>query len=710
MAINKNRSKIRLRSRLTVNSKESAKTIDSVKYIKDGNREIDILMKAQSCYDALYEFRESARRNYRYVIGDQWGDEIWQNGCRCKERDSIVAQGNVPLTNNMLNRLVRVLVGVWRKQNKIPACSANDPDEQGAIDQLTVAIKSIYDLNDKKGLDAEGLGRFLITGWAMQKAVWDIHGGSQNVWISNVPNFEYAFWDTNMVDSRGWDLSIIGEIHDITFSELCRTFAHSRQDYAKLDAIYNRCSDMETVREFNSQMWNGKESHSADFYVPKDRSLCRVIEVWTKERKPKYLCQDWAQEESDKLFEIDEKDKPLYDLINRNRIENARKWNTQHPDAPIDLDDVALIEMNWIMSEYWYVRYLSPFGDVLDEQESPFEHGEHPYVMKLYPYTNGEVHSFVADLIDQQRYINRLISVNDKLLLSAAKGILLFPMSLVPEGKTPEQIQREWTQSNAVMFYDDKANPASMARPEQVANRLTNIGTADMLQLQMNILEEASGVNSALQGKPGFSGQSAALYAQQTQNSSVAILDLLESYNQMMTNVARKVLKLVQQFYTQRKRLTIAGSQEPIIYDPELCGDIDADVTLYDKDDAPNANSVSPDLLTMLLNRGDIDGRQYVELGDWNFKQRVLRAMEQTRQAQMEQQAQMAQSGQEQQLSPQQEKPQSVPSDYEGMVDNGTVAQHNAERILNQYDLLSPKEATERMREQQQNKNSDEKD
>lgn len=76
MAINKNRSKIRLRSRLTVNSKESAKTIDSVKYIKDGNREIDILMKAQSCYDALYEFRESARRNYRYVIGDQWGDEI----------------------------------------------------------------------------------------------------------------------------------------------------------------------------------------------------------------------------------------------------------------------------------------------------------------------------------------------------------------------------------------------------------------------------------------------------------------------------------------------------------------------------------------------------------------------------------------------------------------------------------------------------------
>ncbi len=680
---------------MSVNSTESAKTIDSVKYIRDGKRETEILMRAQACYDALHDFRESARRNYRYVIGDQWGDEITLNGCKCKERDSIVAQGNVPLTNNMLNRLVRTLVGVWRKQNKIPACSANDPDEQGAVDVLTVTLKYIFNNNDKKELDAEGLIRFLITGWAMQKVVWDYRNGKNDVWVTNIPNFEYAFWDTNMVDSRGWDIGIIGEIHDVSFGELCHTFAHSRQDYAKLDAIYKRASDPDVVREFNDRMWDGKEHRTADFYVPKDRGLCRGIEVWTKERRPKYICQDWAQEESDKLFEIDEKDKPIYDLINQQRINKAMEWNRNHPDAEIDLDDVALIEMTWMMSEYWYVRYLSPFGDVLDEQESPFEHGEHPYTLKLYPFTNGEVHSFIADLIDQQRYINRLISVNDKLLLSAAKGILMFPMSLVPEGKTPEQIQREWTQSNAVMFYDDMANPASQARPEQIANRLTNIGTADMLQLQMNILEESSGVNSALQGKPGFSGQSAALYAQQTQNSSVAVLDLLESYNSMMINVARKILKLVQQFYTERRKIVIAGSQEPVTYDPMLCGDIDADVTLYDGDDAPDANKVSKDLLTMLLQRGDIDGRQFVELGDWNFKQRVLRAMEQTRQAQMEQQAQMA-------PAPEQT---SVPKEYEGKVDTGSVAQHNAQRILNEYDLLSPEDATQRMNQYRQEEN-----
>lgn len=698
MSVDYKKSKIRLRSRMTIDTAKSTKTMDSVKYIKDGKREIEVLMRAQSCYDALYEFRENSRRNYRYVIGDQWGDEIVQNGCKCKERDSIVSQGNVPLTNNMLNRLVRTLVGVWRKQNKRPACSANDPDEQGAIDQLTVALKSVFNINDKKELDAEGLIRFLITGWAMQKVVWDYKDGSSNVWISNIPNFEYAFWDTNMVDSRGWDMGIIGEIHDITFGELCRTFAHSKQDYAKLDAIYRQCSEPHVMREYNDRMWSGKERHSADFYTPKDSSLCRVIEVWTKERKPKYLCQDWAQEESDKLFEIEEKDKPMYDLINSMRIEKAKQWNKDNPDAPISLDDVALIEMNWVMSEYWYVRYLSPFGDVLDEMESPFEHGEHPYIMKLYPFTNGEVHSFVADLIDQQRYINRLISVNDKLLLSAAKGILLFPMSLVPEGKTPEQIQKEWTQSNAVMFYDDKANPASMARPEQVANRLTNIGTADMLQLQMNILEESSGVNSALQGKPGFSGQSAALYAQQTQNSSVSVLDLLESYNSMITNVARKVLKLIQQYYTEKRMLVIAGSQEPVMYDPELCGDVDADVTLYDGDDTPDADKVSKELLTVLLNRGDIDGRQFVELGDWSYKQRVIRAMEQTKQVQQEMMAQQqGQQGGHVSEAPQENE---VPQGYEGMVDTGSVAQHNAERILRNNDLLSPEEATKKMQQQ----------
>jgi len=50
---------------------------------------------------------------------------------------------------------------------------------------------------------------------------------------------------------------------------------------------------------------------------------------------------------------------------------------------------------------------LSPFGDILDEGEIPYEHKSHPYVFKAYPFIDGEIHSFVSDVIDQQRYTNR---------------------------------------------------------------------------------------------------------------------------------------------------------------------------------------------------------------------------------------------------------------------------------------------------------------
>ena len=66
--------------------------------------------------------------------------------------------------------------------------------------------------------------------------------------------------------------------------------------------------------------------------------------------------------------------------------------------------EVPLIEYEYMIQSYWYYRYLSPFGDILDEGESPYSHGSHPYTMKAYPFVDGELHSFVSDIIDQQRY------------------------------------------------------------------------------------------------------------------------------------------------------------------------------------------------------------------------------------------------------------------------------------------------------------------
>ena len=74
--------------------------------------------------------------------------------------------------------------------------------------------------------------------------------------------------------------------------------------------------------------------------------------------------------------------------------------------------------------QFWYVKFLTPFGHCLYEGETPYKHEEHPYAITLYPLLDGEVWGFVEDIIDQQRYINRLIIQMDFIMSASAKGTL----------------------------------------------------------------------------------------------------------------------------------------------------------------------------------------------------------------------------------------------------------------------------------------------
>ena len=69
----------------------------------------------------------------------------------------------------------------------------------------------------------------------------------------------------------------------------------------------------------------------------------------------------------------------------------------------IPREEIPLIQAEWFTDNYWYYYYISPFGDILEEGETPYEHKSHPYVFMAYPFIDGEIHSFVADVIDQQR-------------------------------------------------------------------------------------------------------------------------------------------------------------------------------------------------------------------------------------------------------------------------------------------------------------------
>lgn len=282
---------------------------------------------------------------------------------------------------------------------------------------------------------------------------------------------------------------------------------------------------------------------------------CRVIEVWRKESKPRVRCHDVNNGD---VFKIDIEDfQAIVTDENNKRLQEARELG-------MDESDVPLIRWEWFMDSYWYYYMLTPFGDILEEGETPYEHKSHPYVFKAYPFIDGEIHSFVSNVIDQQRYTNRLITMYDWIMRASAKGVLLFPEDCLPKGMSMDDVADEWARFNGIIMI--RTPKPGTPLPQQIANNCTQIGISELLSMQLKFFEDISGVNGALQGKPGYSGMSASLYNQQAQNASTSLLDLLDTFSSFVKEGAYKDVKNIQQFYDTPRVFNIAGKNSTIAW------------------------------------------------------------------------------------------------------------------------------------------------
>lgn len=617
------------------NTKGKDSTIDSVKYAMDHSevRAYDVLMEAKTYWDNMSKYRADRERCKNYNFGRQWDDIIEVDGVKMTEEKYIQSVGNVALKNNLIRRLVRNVTGVYRSQDKEPVCNARDRNEQREAETLSTLLQYNMQTNRMSEMYARTFEEYLIGAFVVHKKWWGWQHGRQDCWTDNVSPIRF-FIDTNARDLRGWDVTCLGEIHDVSFGELAGTFAHSPEDYEKLAQIYHAAHMMQNITTFRDT-FGSPDNKSIDFLFCRDDSLCRVIEVWRKETKARYRCHDWN---SGELFKCEVDD--YQEMV---EAENERR-KEQGLSAGMEEEDIPLIEAEWFVDNYWYFYYLSPFGDILAEGETPYAHKSHPYVFKAYPFIDGEIHSFVSDVIDQQRYTNRLITLYDWVIRASAKGVLLVPQDCIPEGMSLEQFASSWTKVNGVVLYKAKQG---VPAPEQVAQNSTNVGIADFLQVQLKFFEDISGVHGALQGRSGASGQSGTLYAQQAQNATTSLLDLLDSFAQFEIDAAYKDVKNIQQFYDTKRVVDIAGSDSQVFdADPEKVLGIECDISITESQASPTYKDNANQILLQFWQAQQISLKQLLEVGKFPFGDELLQRLESDEQ-------QMQQGGQAQGLDPQ---------------------------------------------------------
>lgn len=591
--------------------------MNTVKFSKKNfgdRRAFDVLMEAQHYWNMMDDFRKDRERNKRYTYGKQWDDMICVNGEAMSEEEYIERQGSVPLKNNLIRRLVRNVLGVYRSQMKEPTCTARDRDEQRLGETMSTILQCNMQLNRMNEVNARSMEEFLISGFIVHRKSYGWRNGKEDCWTDYVQPNNF-FIDNNMRDFRGWDVTCLGEVHDVSFGQLCENFASTPEDYRKLRDIYKWASRKEFIASY-AERFGYSRLENYDFLLTSEPGRCRVIEVWRKEQKPRYRCHDYQNGD---IFKIDAEDYQEQVVnVNLQRIEMGKA-------AGMPTEEIPIITAEWFMDDYWYFYYLSPFGDILKEGETPFEHGSHPYVFKAYPFIDGEIHSFVSDVIDQQRYTNRLITLYDWIMRASAKGVLLMPDDCLPDGVSMENIAEEWAQFNGVIVY----KPSSSGKiPQQVANNSTDIGITELLNLQLKFFEDISGVNGALQGKPGFSGQSATMYNQQVQNSTMSLLDMLESFSGFIIDGAYKDVKNMQQFYDTKRVFNIAGkSGAQIEYDPKKIRDVEFDLSITESTSTPAYRQMANDILMQLWKAQAISVEQLLEHGDFPFADELLQSI-----------------------------------------------------------------------------------
>lgn len=592
--------------------------MDSVAFSKQfgDRRAFDLLLEAQQHWSNMSDFRHERERNKKYAFGKQWDDIIVVNGKSMTEEEYIKSQGNVPLKNNLIRRLVRTVLGVYRSQAKEPTCTARDRDEQKLGETMSTILQCNMQLNRMTGMHARSIEEFMIGGLIIHKKWYGWRNEKCDCWTDYIQPNNF-FIDGNMRDFRGWDVSFLGEVHDVSIDVICQEFADSPEEYKRLRNIYSYANNRRYYTNWCEQF--GKSSlKNIDFLFCSNPNLCRVIEVWRKESKPRYYCHDYNNGD---YYKIDEEDyQEMVEAVNNDRIRRG-------VEAGMPREEIPLIEAEWKIDSYWYFYYLTPFGHILREGETPYEHKSHPYVFKAYPFIDGEIHSFVNDVIDQQRYTNRLITMYDWIMRASAKGVLLFPEECKPDDMSIEDIADEWARFNGVIMI--KQRKPGVPLPQQIANNSTNIGITELLNLQLKFFEDISGVNSALQGKPGFSGESAAHYNQQTQNATLSLLDLLESYSDFVVDGAFKDVKNMQQFYDTKRVFNIAGkSGAQIEYDPKKIRDVEFDLSIVESTTTPAYRQMANEFLLEIWRSGQISLQHLLQHGDFPFADELLQSLQ----------------------------------------------------------------------------------
>ncbi len=431
----------------------------------------ELLRRVSDAWMDLEPFRSRRERCKRFAYGDQWGDPVrLSDGRITSEEEAMSLRGSIPVTNNLIRRLIKGIVGRYRLMSN------------GGLGEL----RELGDPTPQEENDARLLEEFLISGAAFMRVE---KGRCRNVAAGEIFFRRFA-------ESDGSDCRMIGMLHEMPAGEATRRFSQGNPRRA-------------------AEILARTASRSGGSLLPDAAAYgcSRVAEVWELTEDAMIAVHDPLTGEYAMSPCTPDHAAALEDANARRRSRGKRELNHGICCTP-----------------RWQETWLGADGCVLSRRlHAPGR--SHPFLMRLYPYIDGEVHSLVEDLLCQQKYVNRLVTLLDDVISNSAKGVLLFPADQLPEGFTWKEMRRLWAHPGGIIPYKRTSRTQT---PQQVHTHGTFEGAREMLVTQLAILDEVGGLPSVTSRGETNIQRGAEAMRRESENGIIAILDILSAFRSLI--------------------------------------------------------------------------------------------------------------------------------------------------------------------------------
>jgi len=520
---------------------------------------LTLIANIQTQYYAEQNLRDRRQRNIDFIRGRQFNEAVWDADAYrwTTQFNYLRKRGIPPLTYNVISKFVRSLVGQYREMNvdNVVKCESRDERAGELANYLTICLQRILSNNKSKSKDSMAFKEMLASGRPVFKVMWASQNGMDKLDVKfrivSTPKYSE---NPGIVDYDKDNHYQSTEIHYVTLNDIILAFSNG--DYERgqeIKKLYTkRNGNQITQSTYGNQSYDGNQFRNMSFSSESNSSYV-YIEHWTKVSDFEAVTYDPLDgtgiPTAHKWGNI-EKIKKEVDQENQSRIE---KSEGQIPESEL------FIQFKTKYVERGYVIYLTPWGEILGVEESPYANSCFPFTTTP-PDINGEIWGLVEELINPQLSMDRQILNADSVISNASKGVWLIPDTAVPDDMSNKEYIGELKKADGAVIYKVRQDQTEKHIPQQIYANSANVSQniQQMIHLYSNLVDEVSGNYGAAQGRD--TGQKTASgYAQETVNAGLNVREVMETFSTLQVDRDGLILKFILQGYTKSDYERITG-------------------------------------------------------------------------------------------------------------------------------------------------------